>query len=219
MVHDISLNWSCLRGGAELVICLCLRGYWKHLLQYIDMTNYDEVLQYWFGGDQNENYNEKWFPSVSDGQQKATDKEIFTKFKVTFDEAVSENVSFWKVLNIRSNLAYIIVLDQFSRHIFRYLGLDAEDPQRQLADQLALDSTDFLITRTGWLTELTSTELVFALMPYRHTPSLTRLRYILEMIDRKQEQELNSIDMIARFRKQTILRLQRIIDRTKVPCY
>ena len=180
------------------------------------MVEYKEILQYWFGGDQNLNYKIKWFPSVSAGQQATTDTEIFEKFSHIFNEALSNKLTTWKEQCIHCNLAHIVLLDQFSRHIFRYKKLDDDNPLRVQADLLAIESTEALIGRTNWLEQLSSTEIVFALMPYRHTPTLVRLRYVLEMLDLKQNLETKALELMNKFRKQTILRLQRMEDRNKV---
>ena len=78
----------------------------------------DEVLQFWFGGDMHINYKTKWFPDGSAETQRKADEIIFNLFGDLFIFAINNRLQEWKK-EIRSTVALIIVLDQFSRHIYR----------------------------------------------------------------------------------------------------
>ena len=187
----------------------------------------ESVLDYWFGGDQQLNYKTKWFPSVTAGEQQSTDIEINSMFYSLFEDIIIKNkencgIKHEWVLsessgNYRTHLAYILVLDQFSRHIYRLQGLEKENENRQFADQLAVQATEQLIQHNKfWWHHYSSTEIIFALMPYRHSPTIARLEYISTIIDLKESREREGLELMNKFRKQTITRLQRLQDRQKV---
>ena len=190
----------------------------------------ESVLDYWFGGNQQLNYKTKWFPSINAGEQQSTDMEINSMFYSLFQDIINKNKENcdsvrheWLLSNkynsgtYRSHLAYIVVLDQFSRHIYRLQELEKEDERRQFADQLAMQATEDLIQHnTYWWHHYSSTEIIFALMPYRHSPTIARLEYISSILDQKESREKEGLELMNKFRKQTITRLQRLQDRQKV---
>lgn len=189
------------------------------------VTSYESILDYWFGGDQQLNYKCKWFPSAHDGVQQSTDVEINSKFLQTFESAIKTGLEDrrheWllseKSGNYRSHLAYIVLVDQFSRHIYRLQEVGTEDDRRVFADKQAVHATDLLIEHDNhWWHHYSPTEVVFALMPYRHSPTIARLEYISSVLDQKEAHEKESLELMNKFRKQTITRLQRLQDRQKV---
>lgn len=194
--------------------------------------SYGSVLDYWFGGDQQRNYKNKWFPSANDGIQQTTDAEINELFGSIFQdvsrthESDTTNRHAWLLPsketnnsssgNYRSHLAYILLLDQFSRHIYRYQDLDKDDTKRKFADNLAVQATKSLIDyNEHWWHHYSSTEVVFALMPYRHSPTIPRLEYITSILDQKEARDREALELMNKFRKQTITRLQHLQDRQK----
>ena len=97
-----------------------------------------EVLEYWFGtGDQKENYKTKWFPANKEAEA-TVDEEIYYRFNGTFEAALGGLLDGWKRKGVREHVALIVVLDQFSRHIYRYRGLPSDAEDRKIADQEAL---------------------------------------------------------------------------------
>lgn len=78
----------------------------------------EEVLQFWFGGDMQTNYKTKWFPDGSVETQRKADETVSTLFGSLFISAVNGELSDWRK-GLRSTVALIVVLDQFSRHIYR----------------------------------------------------------------------------------------------------
>ena len=175
--------------------------------------DYQLILTYWFDDDQNKLYKTKWFPT--DAVQRQTDLEIYEQFNDILQMGLQRKLDDWLTLNIKSNLAYIILLDQFSRHIFRYENLPKESDQRKHADELATNGTDILVKTHSWQSLLTSTEIIFALMPYRHTPTISKLEYIMLVVNNKESLELENLDLLHKFRKQTLTRLQHLQDRAK----
>ena len=185
-------------------------------MEKYDNSAYSSVLDYWFQGDHKLLYKSKWFPNVTDGLQHQTDFEIFTLFNNLLNDLIQRKLDNWLKLNIRSNLAYIILSDQFSRHIYRYQNYNKEHELRRLADDLATSGTENLIQNYPyWKTQLSSTEIIFALMPYRHTPTITKLEYALNITQTKETIEWDNLELLNKFRKQTLTKLQHLQDRAK----
>jgi Bacterial protein of unknown function (DUF924) len=78
----------------------------------------EEVLQFWFGGDMHTNYKTKWFPDGSAETQRKADETVSALFGTLFTSAVNGELADWKK-GLRSTVALIVILDQFSRHIYR----------------------------------------------------------------------------------------------------
>ena len=91
-----------------------------------------DILTYWFEEWQQDltqggkgRYNDKWFPHGPLGAEgsKETDRIIREKFLPTFELAIADQLGWDIQTNPYENLAYIILLDQFTRNMFR--GTDA----------------------------------------------------------------------------------------------
>eukprot|EP00939_MAST-03C_sp_MAST-3C-sp1_P004687 g4687.t1 len=167
----------------------------------------ERVLHFWFHGPVKENFAKRWFPSQGKGTQKVVDEEIKVKFgdvlqKLSSDAALRGE---W-VKNPKGALAAVIVLDQFSRHIFRS---DREGDGQKLADQIAL-SLASEVRRLGWHRGYDDPELVFLLMPLRHSPSISRLQQVLRECDSRLCQRRDRVELLEKFRKATFLRLQHL---------
>lgn len=109
-----------------------------------------EVLDFWFGLPK-----EKRF-----AKDPALDREIATRFgavrRVVHDTAAQA----WRD-DPRTLLAAIVLLDQFSRNLFR------DDPRAFASDGIARDLTDRAIAK-GWDAAMTAEERVFLYMPLMH---------------------------------------------------
>jgi len=164
-------------------------------LQRDEVVNYQTILDYWIGGDINVNYKTKWFPSQSTGQQKTTDEEIFDRFKEVLHMAERGEFDHWKD-SPQSLLALIIVLDQFSRHIYRH-----ED--RSLIEKNDIESLKLAkwMVEKGWLSSLSAPEFVFSIMPYRHTPTLENLEMVKELIEEFEERRKGEGELLTKFSK------------------
>ena len=53
-------------------------------------------------------------------------------------------------------------------------------------------------------------------MPLRHTATVSNLSYVLERLDGKEAVEARAAELLNRFRKQTVRRLQHLQDRERV---
>lgn len=118
------------------------------------MKTFNEVLDFWF----DEKIKEKWF--VSSPQ---FDHEIEDKFLDTHKALSAGNNGGWE--SPKGRLAQVIVLDQFSRNIFR------NSKKSFLFDPMAQKITLDLLSKEEDL-KLTDTEKAFLYMPLMHSESL-----------------------------------------------
>jgi uncharacterized protein (DUF924 family) len=186
----------------------------SQVTRVVDMNT---VLSYWFDGDQNVNYKTKWFPTGGKDIQHAADVFITATFGDLFRKAFAGELDAW-MSEPRSHLALIVVLDQFSRHIFRLENIAVDDPRRQKADAMALAAAEQLRGQLGWEKQFSTAEFVFALMPYRHSATVPRLVDVMANIDAREAAAAEDAELLSRFRKQSTRRLQHLQDRAKVGC-
>eukprot|EP00051_Salpingoeca_urceolata_P022630 m.373220 g.373220 ORF g.373220 m.373220 type:complete len:242 (+) comp19996_c0_seq28:256-981(+) len=135
------------------------------------------VLRYWCGGDPATNAKHKWFASVGSLQQTRMDAEVTEQYSDLLAKAERGELEQWHN-SPRTLAALIIVLDQFSRHIHRSHRSRVDEN-----DKRALALAQKLVA-AGWLQSLEPEVYVFALMPLRHTPTIDRLRCVMDLVDR-----------------------------------
>ncbi len=123
-----------------------------------------EVLDFWFGpldeaGFADEAHTKRWFM-----KDDAFDEEIRTRFAGLYEEIAAGEHTSWRDTP-RGALAYVIVLDQFSRNMFRGSGkMYAEDAK-------AVAATKDAIVR-GFDLQLQPAERTFLYMPLMHSEAL-----------------------------------------------
>lgn len=191
----------------------------EHLLRIGIVGSMDlieEILTFWFVGDLSEIYRTKWFPTGNIDIQKKVDGDICSRFSVKLDEALNGSLDIWKSYGPKGYVALIVVLDQFSRHIFRHKDFASDNFTRSQADSMALSVTQEFISIPGWSDFLSTPQYIFSLMPLRHSPTISRLSFLLGQIDSREQQEYSHLDLIGKFRKQTLRRLQDMQDKSKV---
>ncbi|PRD67299.1 DUF924 domain-containing protein [Malikia spinosa] len=109
-----------------------------------------------------------WFREIEPRQWWAVDPEFDTRIRDRFlpllEQAASGELSGWRQTP-EGRLAEVIVLDQFSRNIFR------NTPRAFLQDPMALVLAQEAVA-SGALAQLDSTERAFLLMPYMHSESI-----------------------------------------------
>lgn len=115
---------------------------------------YQDVLDFWF----NDIEPESWFKKDID-----FDNKIITRFGKLHKQAVQSELSAWRH-SPKSALAEIIILDQFSRNIFR------DQPESFAADPMALALAQVAI-QNGFDQELSLSERSFLYMPFMHSES------------------------------------------------
>lgn len=113
----------------------------------------DEVLEYWFGG---EDAHKRWF-----GGGEAVDREIRGRFGPLLEAASRGELEGWTATP-RGRLAAIVILDQFSRNLFR------DSPRGFVQDPLALRYTLEGID-LGHDRQLAPLERVFHYLPLEHS--------------------------------------------------
>lgn len=113
------------------------------------------VLDFWFSG-ASEPF---WFKKSAD-----FDRELMEKFGETLARGHRGELADWRS-DMRGRLAEIIVLDQFSRNVYR------DTPEAFSADGMALVLAQEAIKLPDFA-ELSERERHFLLMPYMHSESL-----------------------------------------------
>jgi uncharacterized protein (DUF924 family) len=203
----------------------------------------DQILEYWLKGDLRNKYHCKWFPSATSTQvQKLADEEIYSLFNAHLSAALNGELNHWiswmddpvvalNQLNVFDNLnsciAIIIILDQFSRHIFRYLALEPAAAERKRADELAFNASKKfhkqVMTYKSYhdaIVNLPLQHFIFSLMPFRHNPTIENLTFVLDRLKLKEEHDSSQSsfnqELLLKFQKQTIRRLQHLQDRATV---
>ena len=120
----------------------------------------DEVLAFWFGdGKLDEATIKRWF--VRDA---AFDAQVREKFGELHAEISAGKHMSW-MESARGELATVIVLDQFSRNLYR------DDARAFRNDGRALAIADNLY-HSGRAKTLTPAERMFVLMPYQHAEDM-----------------------------------------------
>ncbi len=78
-------------------------------------------------------------------------------------------------------VSLIVVLDQFSRHVYRRRGEAQGSALQAAADAAALVAAEALLA-AGWEARLSVPEHIFALMPLRHTGALPQLERAMAQV-------------------------------------
>ncbi|MCO4755478.1 MAG: DUF924 domain-containing protein [Bacteriovoracaceae bacterium] len=149
--------------------------------------NAQEVLSFWF----EELTPDKWW--VKDNK---LDQEINKRFGTLHKRACAIELSDWRATP-QGRLAEIIVLDQFSRNIYR------DDPRSFANDQAALVlSQEALLNQTD--KNLDPAQKSFLYMPFMHSESLLMQTKSVELFSQKGLEDnydfaLAHYDIIKRF--------------------
>lgn len=114
-----------------------------------------EINNYWFRGSLD---YQRWFMSG-----KKYDKEIKDKFQDVLKQAEQGNLEHW-ANTIDGFVAYIILLDQFSRQIYR------DSHKAYQNDNKAMKFTRKHIIK--YIDDLTAVQVLFALMPFEHSENI-----------------------------------------------
>lgn len=124
----------------------------------MDISRTKDILDYWFAKGLYTADYDKWFMKSQD-----YDEEIKEKFGDLLKEA-EHGKGFGWLVSKDSYVAHIILMDQFSRHIYRGKG-----------DAFKNDKGCLIFVELGWelyKEELKGYEFMFAFMPFMHTESL-----------------------------------------------
>ena len=165
--------------------------------QYLSATDPKalEILKFWFeewdtdikqGG--KGKYNDKWFPHGPKGAEgsKEIDRIIREKFLSTFELATADKLKWNIKKNPYENLAYILLIDQFSRNMFR--GTE----RAYINDPLARKAVDINIKNDFAKFYFTGYQKLFVVYPLMHHENLLSqeksLRYLKEINEYEQHQ-------------------------------
>ncbi len=133
----------------------------------------EDVLQFWFGTLNDDErvageVKQRWFK-----KDPAFDQEIRDRFSARYQAIVGGQCEDW-LSTARGALAYVIVLDQFSRNMFR------NEAAMYAADEQALAAASATIDR-GADTELASDLRVFLYMPFMHAEDVAAQERCVEL--------------------------------------
>jgi uncharacterized protein (DUF924 family) len=118
----------------------------------------EQVIEFWFGDAPSPTSEifQRWF-----SKDPAFDEEIRRRFGALHQEAYDDKLRAWHG-HARGELALIVVLDQFSRNLFR------DDPRAFACDHAALAIAREL-RRAGRARELSLHQQMVALLPFEHS--------------------------------------------------
>src|ERR1043165_1644437 len=116
------------------------------------MTNYQDVLKFWF---------QELDPKMHFTKSDELDQKIRDRFLQTYNNIVSGKTTEWRK-SAEGRLAEIIVLDQFSRNMFR------DSAKAFAADDLALKLAQEAVAK-GDDQKLSVEQRSFIYMPYMHS--------------------------------------------------
>lgn len=161
----------------------------------------DEILQYWFGqldehGMATPAQQQLWFKSSA-----ATDAHIQKHYLNAIEAALRDELEDWRG-TIRGNMALLLLLDQFTRNVFR-------DSQRAFSgDPQALTIAQALVS-SGQHYDMPLIYRVFTYVPYEHSESLLVQNAGVVLFDDLLEQSpLAAQDAIAGFRRYAVAHQQ-----------
>ncbi|TDO73408.1 uncharacterized protein (DUF924 family) [Halanaerobium saccharolyticum] len=146
-----------------------------------------EVIKFWF----EELTPKQWFVSSEE-----LDTRIYKRFGVIHDAATKGELDYWRATP-EGSLAEIIVLDQFSRNIYR------EKPEAFANDLAALILAQEAI-RKGFHNKLKTFKRSFFYMPFMHSESLVIHKTALRLFNEPGmedyfEYEIKHKEIIERF--------------------
>ncbi len=160
----------------------------------------DNILNFWFP---NNDYNEFWFDKTPDNYIKENYMDILEKLKDSSNEIYQE----WSK-SLRGKVASIIVLDQFTRNIYR------NTPKMYDNDTLALSIATNIISN-NLDKELPLNFRIFVLMPYRHQKKSDYLDIVVKKIQ-EYETEYGPSKLLEKFKVATFQSYTNLTDRIKL---
>ena len=149
------------------------------------MNTPGEILDFWFGREGEEGYGEfreAWFTKDPE-----FDRQVQDRFEGAYEEAAAGRLEHWKD-EARSCLALIILLDQFTRNMFR------GDPKTYATDDKALEAARHAVEH-AYDRELTPYGRLFVYLPFEHSEDLEDQRFSVELF-RGLAAEMGSEDLL-----------------------
>ena len=178
----------------------------------IDEIEIDKVLGFWFGSEGEPDYGvlrKEWFAA-----EPQFDRKIRDRFLETYAWARAGRLDHWRE-HPRSTLALVILLDQFSRNMFRGSAAMYE------ADDKALAVAEGALEK-GYNHELPPFQRWFLYMPFVHSEDISDQRQATELFRELEEHQpgyagyqdwhLKTIERFGRFPHRN-----EILDRQSTP--
>ncbi len=135
------------------------------------MSKPREILDFWFGRESEEGYGE--FREVWFTKDPEFDREVRDRFEGAYEEATAGRLEHWKD-EAQSCLALIILLDQFTRNMFR------GDPKTYATDDKAREAARHAVEH-AYDRELTPYGRLFVYLPFEHSEDLEDQRFSVEL--------------------------------------
>ena len=140
-----------------------------------DRRQIQEILNFWFGQIKSDGTYLKERSKLWYGSNKSTDERIKERFGKALQSAIYETNIHWAE-DRSGSLALVILLDQFSRHVFRRTPeAYAQDP---LARAIAMRAVN-----KGFDVELTIPERLFLYHPFHHSETLEDQDFGLQIVE------------------------------------
>ena len=150
------------------------------------MCGHEEIIDYWFIGNE---FRSFWFK-----KDKKVDEYIQEKFNILIKKAENNQLNHWKDTP-QSFLALVILLDQFSRNIYRNNILKIE-----INDRICLEFCKEIISK-DFDKRLSFSQKIFLLLPFRHSKDLYNIYYCIKRVALYKKKEVIDRDKTNLFNK------------------
>ena len=134
-------------------------------------TKCSQLLDYWFSGSTKDKLS-RWFSKNGTIKQQKLDEEVKQRFGDLFFSIETVSIQL-DVCDFKDCLSLIILRDQIARHIYREIKTDTPDVWNRLImiqHDNAINITNHILHQK-WFELYSPEELVFILLPFRHTPN------------------------------------------------
>lgn len=142
------------------------------------IADWQQVLDFWFGAPDSPEYGtqrSEWFQKSAE-----LDELIRSRFGDTVEAALRGELVHWRT-QPRAALALVIVLDQFTRNIYR------GTPRAFAGDPFALEIARGMVAR-GDDELLEAVERYFVYMPFEHSEDLAMQRESVRLFESQRDQ-------------------------------
>jgi len=163
------------------------------------MSNeYDVLLNYWFPD--TDTIPKFWFD-----KDPKTDEYIKNTFGGLLNKAEHHQLNYWKSTT-KGHLALIILLDQFSRHVYR------DKPKQYKNDLISYNyAKEFFLDNKD--NELNTMETMMALMPFRHQEDIDAYKFIEDYIKDKSDPIWNNFKYHTNTNYEYLLKYNKLPNR------
>ena len=167
--------------------------------------NIQDIIDYWFNHDFLK-FRPEWFNS-------SIDEEILKRFGTLHASAEKGELESWKE-TIDGKLAYIIVLDQFTRNLYR-------DSDFRRNDKKVLELVESMLANREDLQYTYFTQRMYVLLPLRHSKNSKHIRKVLKLLEEYKCGYKTHCQILEKFKYATIRDLTKAIGEynynTKIP--